>query len=79
MSKAQEDFDLIDVYETQIRPLMDQILDICQKHRMPMVAGFHGRRKGDDNDTCVSYLSFDGRVHEGCALARRILYTDGDA
>lgn len=28
------------VYDEQIHPLMDQIIAICQKHNMPMVATF---------------------------------------
>jgi hypothetical protein len=34
------EFDLEKVYDEQISPLMAQIIEICQQHKIPMVASF---------------------------------------
>lgn len=38
--KNNEPFDLEAVYDTEIAPLMTQIIEICKKHGMPMLASF---------------------------------------
>jgi hypothetical protein len=37
---TKEPFDLESVYDEQIAPLMTQIIEIVQKHKMPMFATF---------------------------------------
>lgn len=36
----QEPFDLEAVYDAEIFPLMKQVIEICQKHNLPMFATF---------------------------------------
>jgi hypothetical protein len=43
MSKCdghQPGFDLEKVYDEQISPLMAKIIEICQQHKMPLIASF---------------------------------------
>lgn len=40
MEFMTENFDLSDVFEEQIRPLMSQVHDICVKNGLSFVAGF---------------------------------------
>lgn len=45
-----EAYDLEDVYDEQISPLMTQIIEICKKHDMPMLCTFqyaHNDEQGD--------------------------------
>lgn len=49
------------IYDAEIAPLMAQIIDICQKNHIPMVASFnfaHGRNpdEPDRDDFCSTYL-----------------------
>jgi len=50
--------DLEQIYDDQISPLMLQILEICQKHSMPMFAEF----KYNDDGYCKSFISADWPV-----------------
>jgi hypothetical protein len=50
-------YDLESVYDEQIYPLMQQILEICQKHRMPMMASFQYANHEEGPDFCTSILS----------------------
>lgn len=36
----REEFDLEDVYDSKISPLMTQIIEICRENNMPMFASF---------------------------------------
>ena len=56
---SQKEWNLEDVYDEQIVPLMVQILKICKKHQMPMVASFEYRSKDGDGDLCTSALLED--------------------
>lgn len=50
-------FDLEDVYDEEIAPLMTRIIDICKAHNMPMLASFmYGRDEGDDPKLCTTAL-----------------------
>jgi len=40
MQRKVETFDLEQAYDEKITPLMDQIIEICQEHKMPMIADF---------------------------------------
>lgn len=56
-----DSFDLEEVYDKQIDPLMSQIIDICKAHQMPMIASFcyaKGREKDDPSriDMCSTLL-----------------------
>lgn len=63
MSADQKPFDLERVYDDEISPLMGQIIAICKRHRMPMLASFIFRRdKAGEVATCDTLLQFDGRT-----------------
>ena len=59
MSNSDTDvYDMEDVYDTQISPLMKSIIEICKRHKMPMLATFcyaKGRAGGDPDG--VSYAT----------------------
>ncbi len=44
------------IYDTDIYPLMKQILDICEEHGIAMVASFHIPTKGEKDLCCTSHL-----------------------
>lgn len=58
-------FNLESVYDEQISPLMKQIIEICNQHKMPMICSFafencEERGVGD----CTTVLNaYEGRVH----------------
>ncbi len=59
MSKqAVDDYDLEQVYDEQIAPLMAQIIAICKEHQLPMVASFAYRHGENGGSYCSSYLDF---------------------
>jgi hypothetical protein len=71
-----EDFDLEDVYDDEIAPLMAQILEICRKHKIPMMASFcySNNNEEDDKGLCTSTLNnFDDRYIENYEHAVRYL------
>ena len=53
----KEPYDLEDVYDEKIAPLMDQIIAVCKEHKLPMVASF--QYMGDD--LCTTALLFEER------------------
>lgn len=44
------------VYDTQINPLMEQIIDICQAHGIAMIASFAIPTPEDGDLACTSLL-----------------------
>jgi hypothetical protein len=69
-----EPFDLEAVYDAEIAPLMSQIIAICQRNRMPMIATFayRGDERGE-NDLCTTVLPFDDRTPQTIALAYGVI------
>ncbi len=55
-------YDLEAVYDAEIAPLMTQILAICKRERMPMVASFAYAVTEDGVNKCTSYMNFNGRL-----------------
>src|ERR1035437_2855451 len=54
------DYDLEAIYDEQIYPLMEQIITICQEHRIPLVCSFqygtHDANTDDeDRGLCTTY------------------------
>lgn len=45
-----ERFDKEAAYDAEINPLMAQIIDICKREAIPMVASFHLRDAAEDDD-----------------------------
>ena len=67
MSKPTPDqpFDLEQVYDDQIAPLMTQIIEICKTHTLPMFATFlYGNDIDDDEGgkLCTTSLLFKERL-----------------
>lgn len=67
-------FDLEDVYDNEISPLMAKIIDICKKNRIPMVASFCYLNTPDDNALCTTALPFGERQPEKMGKAVNELY-----
>lgn len=57
-----EDFDLEEVYDTEIAPLMTRIIEICKHYKMPMVASFCYKSDDDGEDFCSTYIEHDNRT-----------------
>ena len=58
MSKEDKAFDLENIYDEQIEPLMAQIIKIAQEHKMPMFATFVYKYKDSkDYDLCTTLLN----------------------
>jgi len=56
-------FDLESVYDEQIAPLMTQIIDICKRHKMPMLASFmyqHHHGEEELESYCTTSLGGEG-------------------
>lgn len=50
-------FDLEKVYDEQIAPLMKQIIAICKKHKLPMLAEFCFKSDGEGgHDFCATCI-----------------------
>lgn len=47
------------VYDNEIFPLMNQIIGICQKHKIAMVASFCVETEGDPGLHCTTALLSD--------------------
>lgn len=60
---APDPYDLEQVYDDEISPLMAQIIEICKRENMPMVASFQYARDEDHVDDCCTSLinGLDGR------------------
>ncbi len=64
-ASREDAFDHEQVYDEQIAPLMAQVIAICQKHRMPLMASVTYAHGGDTGDgvqrMCTTFLTWDGR------------------
>lgn len=43
-------YDKEDIYDNEIAPLMKQIIEICKREELPMVAQFYLKEKRDDDE-----------------------------
>lgn len=59
-----EAFDAEEVYDNEIAPLMDQIIEICKRARMPMVASFCYLRDEDGEEGICTTRLPGGRPSE---------------
>ena len=57
-------FNKEDVYDNQISPLMQQIIDICNAHQIPMLASFtYENCESKGTGRCVTLLNkFEDRI-----------------
>jgi len=54
-----------DIYDSEISPLITQIIAICKKHKIPMIASFtyeNDEEKGFGR--CTTHLKYEGREDE---------------
>lgn len=66
-----------DVYDTEINPLMVQIIEICNRHKIAMLASFHIPNHEDADLACTSFLLADDYdPPEKFLQAKRIIYTE---
>lgn len=55
-------FDLEDIYDAQIAPLMDKIIGICKEHKLPMFATFLYANDAEEGEAlCTTNLMFEER------------------
>ncbi len=55
-------FDKEKVYDEEIFPLITKVVEICQKHEIPMVASFTYKAYSESTDRCTTILNgFKGR------------------
>ena len=57
-------FDKEKVYDEEIAPLMSKIIEVCKKHKIPMITAFNYDNKDGESDRgfCATYLPFEGRT-----------------
>lgn len=70
-------YDLEQVYDDEIGPLMDQVIKICEKHGMPMLATFAYRRAEDGDDYCTSSIDSLNRAPISMRMACQFMIRDG--
>lgn len=74
-----EIFNEEDVYDNEISPLLRQIIDICNKHNIPMIASFVYENCEDRGPGCCTTLINDkeNRVHPPLNKMMKVIkYTD---
>ncbi len=71
-TKPPEHYDLESVYDNEIAPLMTQILAICKRERMPMMASFQYRDDDDGAALCTSHLQWPERSSDCFREAVRV-------
>lgn len=60
---STETWDLEDVYDSKIAPLVAQIIAICKEHRMPAVVQVqYCDREEEGPGFCTTTLPFEGRT-----------------
>lgn len=74
MSNSIEEFDLESVYDQQISPLMQQIINICKEHNMPVLASFaFANTENTGVACCTTALTFEGRLIKPYVEATKII------
>ncbi len=73
-------YDKEDIYDAEIAPLMTQIIEICKRHEIPMLASFTYRSCPDGQDYCTTHLTGpNGWFDPKLARANGIMYADGSS
>jgi hypothetical protein len=72
-------YDLEQVYDEQIAPLMAQIIATCKDYGLPMVASFAYRcDENGEHDLCTSFVESEGHPAPQCyTWALNRIYTPG--
>ena len=72
-------YNLEDIYDEKISPLMKQIIEICHEHKIPMLASFtyeNCEEKG--HGRCTTHLRYDGREDEANHKANGVIRNGGN-
>lgn len=65
------------LYHSEIEPLMDQVMALCEKHGVPMVAAFAPVESGEEGDMAIfSGWAKESDVPTQMLLASQILDTE---
>ena len=67
--ESECEYDLEAIYDAEIGPLMAQIIAICKRHELPMIASFAYRT----GSFCSTVLHFDDRQVERFEQMQKIL------
>lgn len=77
MSEEQQpkEFDLEEVYDEQISPLMAQIIEICHTHQMPIIFSVcYSWDEEQGHGLCTTHILFEGRSPEAFYEAYNALF-----
>ncbi len=73
---GEPEYDLEDVYDNEISPLMATVIDVCNRVGMPMVATFACRNHEDVGlDLCTSSISRSGWQPSVIRKATKVITT----
>ncbi len=78
-SKEQETYTCEDVFEKEVAPKLEEIYEVCLKHKIPMVSAFVVKREieGEESNETVAVSSLvsvdDARRSKRLALANALL------
>jgi hypothetical protein len=71
--EKNENWDLEDVLDNEVSPLLKQIKDICEKHKIPFITSFTYKHTDDGHAQCTSHFSFEKRRIEINAITSMLL------
>jgi len=70
-----QEFNLEEVYDEKISPLLKQIIEVCNEHDLPMVASFcYSLDKDGKNAVVNTVLNFEDRTPERLQHAAKAIY-----
>lgn len=64
------DYDLNNVFNTQLSPLLKQIVAICDEYDIPMIVTFQTLKDGENVELCTSSVL---PVNRTCSTLQRVL------
>lgn len=72
-----EIYDHEDIYDNKISPLMKQIIDICDTHKIPMMCSFAYKNTNDRGFYCCDTIlnSYENRIVQDFHDAYSLLYS----
>jgi hypothetical protein len=74
MTNSLEHYNLENVYDEQISPLMTQIIDICKENNLPMIASFAYENCEEKGlGCCTTALTFENRAIKEFAEAASVI------
>jgi hypothetical protein len=58
--KSPENYDLEALHDAEIAPLMDKVIAICKREKIPMVASFAYSKTDQGENCCTTSINRDG-------------------